>query len=216
MSSSRFVVLVPVKPPRVGKSRLTGLPDGLRRDLAEAFARDTVEAALAAPLVSAVLVVTDDSALAASLGASGCHVLPDGVSGDLNASLVQAEAEAARRWPDLRPAVLCADLPALDPENLSAVLGSAPQGPAFVADRGGRGTTLYTAPHEAFAPHFGPDSRRLHEAAGAVELVGAADGLCQDVDEAADLGRVMVLGVGAHTRRVMGHVAGTDADRPAR
>jgi 2-phospho-L-lactate/phosphoenolpyruvate guanylyltransferase len=204
MSPTHFVVLVPVKPPQVGKSRLTGLPDEQRRDLAEAFARDTVEAALRAPLVSAVLVVTDDFVLAASLGSSGCSVVPDGVSGDLNASLAQAAAEARRRWPVLRPAVLCADLPALDPVNLSAVLATAPPGPAFVADAQGSGTTLYTAPHEAFQPRFGLDSRRAHLADGAVELSGAEDGLRHDVDETVDLGHVMALGVGPHTARVMG------------
>src|SRR4051794_18143869 len=44
----RFVVLVPVKPPAVGKSRLLGLDAAVRRSLAEAFAQDTVAACLAA------------------------------------------------------------------------------------------------------------------------------------------------------------------------
>ncbi|MCU1538495.1 MAG: 2-phospho-L-lactate guanylyltransferase, partial [Humibacillus sp.] len=36
-----YVVLLPVKPPALGKSRIQGLPDARRRDLAEAFALDT-------------------------------------------------------------------------------------------------------------------------------------------------------------------------------
>ena len=60
---TRCVVVVPVKPPTYGKSRLAGLADDHRRDLAEAFALDTVQAAAATPGVDAVLVVTDDHRL---------------------------------------------------------------------------------------------------------------------------------------------------------
>src|SRR5690349_8720650 len=38
----RCVVVVPVKPPALGKSRLVGLTDEQRHELAEAFALDTV------------------------------------------------------------------------------------------------------------------------------------------------------------------------------
>ncbi len=54
MKAQEYVVLVPVKPPAVGKSRLVGLPDGPRRELAAAFALDTVSACLATPGVGAV------------------------------------------------------------------------------------------------------------------------------------------------------------------
>src|SRR6478672_1404810 len=52
------VVVVPVKPPALGKSRLVGMTDEQRRELAEAFALDTVAAAAATAGVEAVLVVT--------------------------------------------------------------------------------------------------------------------------------------------------------------
>ena len=48
MTSPQYAVLVPVKPPAHGKSRLVGPPDDLRRELAAAFALDTVAACLAA------------------------------------------------------------------------------------------------------------------------------------------------------------------------
>jgi hypothetical protein len=70
---ARCVVVLPVKPPAFGKSRLTGLPDEQRRELAEAFARDTARAAVATVGVAAVLVVTDDFRLAASMRARGCE-----------------------------------------------------------------------------------------------------------------------------------------------
>ena len=62
-----FVVLVPVKPPAVGKSRLSELGDRERRELAAAFALDTVEACRHATLVGQVLVITDDAGFAAEL-----------------------------------------------------------------------------------------------------------------------------------------------------
>ncbi|MDT0202894.1 2-phospho-L-lactate guanylyltransferase [Nocardioides sp. AE5] len=196
-----FTVLVPVKPPAVGKSRLGQLPDEQRIALATAFAHDTLSAALAAKRVAQVLVVTDDFRFAAVARELGCAVLPDGVQGDLNGSLAQAAHEAVRRWPKTPVAALCADLPALRPEELDEALGQVPgDRPAFVADALGTGTTMYAAPRmELFDPMYGVDSAARHAEAGAMPVQGTLASLRQDVDEPGDLGRAMVLGVGTHT-----------------
>lgn len=196
-----FVVIVPAKPPARAKSRLDVLPAARRRDLAAAFARDTVAAARRTPGVVAVLVVTDDFRFAADLRADGCEVIPDGVSEDLNATLRQAAAEAARRWPDAVPVALCADLPCLVSDDLAAALAEV-DGPSFVRDAAGSGTTMYAAAHTAFDPAFGHESAALHLTHGAREIVVAASTLRLDVDEPADLARALELGVGAHTARV--------------
>lgn len=204
MDSLEHVVVVPVKPPARGKSRLVGPADDERRDLAAAFALDTVEACLATPGVAQVLAVTDDAAFAARLTAAGCAVVPDGVSGDLNGSLRQAAAEARRRWPDLQPVAMCADLPALRPDDLGRALAALPSGaPAFVADAARTGTTLYAAPHGRFDPRFGPGSRDAHLACGAVEVAGELATLRQDVDDVDDLRRAAELGLGPRTRAVL-------------
>jgi 2-phospho-L-lactate/phosphoenolpyruvate guanylyltransferase len=213
---ARCVVVVPVKPPALGKSRLADsdehLTDDERRDLAEAFALDTVQAATSTPGVEAVLVVTDDFRLAASMRAFGAVVIPDGTTEDLNATLVQGAAEAVRRWPDAVPVALCADLPGLRPVELAAVLrqvsevvagGSA----AFVRDHAGVGTTLYAAPVDIFDPGFGFDSAARHERAGAVEVGAAQGSVRQDVDDLADLRAALVAGVGPHTTRASGRRA---------
>jgi len=193
-------VLVPVKPPAVGKSRLVGLPTELRRELAIAFALDTVSACLATPGVGSVLAVTDDAALSQRLAALGCEAVPDGVTGDLNACLRLGAAEAVRRWPRLSPVALCADLPALRPEDLESAMRLLPvEVPSFVADAAGTGTTMYAAPLDSFDPRFGPGSREAHLRAGAVAVEGDLVSLRQDVDELADLHRVLRLGVGPHT-----------------
>ena len=197
-----YVVLVPVKPPAVGKSRLVGLSDETRRELATAFALDTVAVALQATMVTAVLAVTDDAALAAELRSLGCDAIPDGVTGDLNATLRQAAAEAARRWPGSLPVALCADLPALQAEELDAALSHVSPGePAYVADADGVGTTLYTAAYDSFEPHFGAMSGTSHAEAGAKAVTLPVPGLRRDVDDLDDLRVALELGAGPRTRR---------------
>lgn len=199
--STSYVVLLPVKPPSRGKSRLEVDP-GRRRALAAAFALDTARACLDAARVAAVLAVTDDASFAGELRSAGCDAIPDGVAGDLNESLRLAAAEAMRRWPRAVPVAVCADLPALRAADLDAALGSAEQlgGPAFVADLDREGTTLYTAAPDAFEPRFGTGSRRAHLAAGAHEIPGELTTLRRDVDDGRTLAEAERLGLGAHTR----------------
>lgn len=200
-----FAVIVPVKPPAVGKSRLAGLPDDLRRDLAAAFALDTVRAARATNGVVAVLAVTDDFRFAADLRRAGCEVIPDGAADDLNATVAQAAAEVARRWPDATPVVLLSDLPALRAAELAEVLAALPADRGgFLRDLPGTGTTLYGAPSAQFAPRFGPRSADAHAASGAVEIDVPAPSVRRDVDDAGDLAAAMLLGLGPHTAAVTG------------
>jgi len=200
MSTHQYAVVVPVKPPAVGKSRLVGLSDAERRRLAEGFAVDTVAACLAAEAVAAVLVVTDDASFSKVLGGIGSVAIPDGVADDLNGSLRQGAAEARRRWPDLVPVAVCADLPALRPADLDQVLERVTADrPRFVADAVGVGTTVYVAAHPDFDPRFGPRSREAHLDAGAVELLDVPPSVRRDVDDLEDLRDAIRLGVGPST-----------------
>lgn len=205
-----YVVVLPVKPPHRGKSRLVGVPDEARVELAAAFALDTVTACLATPRVEAVLVATDDARFSSALRAIGAPCIPDGTGGDLNGTLRETAAEARRRWPHLEPVTVCADLPCLRPEDLEAALREVDGhggGPAFVADAAGFGTSCYLAPHERFDPRFGGASRQAHLDAGAVELTGALTTLRRDVDDLVDLRAAADLGVGPHTQRVLDALA---------
>lgn len=202
--NDQYAALLPVKPPARGKSRLVAPSDEDRRALARAFALDTVAACLATTRVAEVLVVTDDAGFARELGALGCAAIPDGVAGDLNGTLREAAAEARRRWPRLSAVALCADLPALRPEDLDDALARVPPGVgAFVADAARVGTTLYTAPYDAFDPHYGPGSRAAHLEAGAVEVGGLLASLRRDVDDLADLAAAQALGLGPRTAGVV-------------
>jgi 2-phospho-L-lactate guanylyltransferase len=196
-------VVIPVKVLAIAKSRLAGLEDADRRALALAMAVDTVAAAVACPLVGAVVVVSDDPAVASEVAPLGAVTVAEGGAG-LNRALIAGAAHAAERWPGRGLAALLADLPALSAGELTTALTAAAAVPqAFVADAAGSGTTLYTArPPSPFRPRFGPRSRVLHQRAGATELnpPGIA-GLRQDVDTLADLRAAAAIRLGDRTSR---------------
>lgn len=197
-----YAVLLPVKPPAYGKSRLVGLSDPDRRRLAEAFALDTATACLEAAHVGAVMAVTDDARFSSRLTALGCAAIPDGVVGDLNGTLRQGAAEARRRWPSLTPVALCGDLPALRADDLDAALTAA-DGTSYVADAAGTGTTLFTSAYDDFAPRFGAGSRQQHDLMGAMPIAGELATLRHDVDNLEDLVTAARLGLGPRTAAVV-------------
>jgi 2-phospho-L-lactate guanylyltransferase len=201
-ASAAWSVVIPVKVLAEAKSRLAVLTTTYRAQLALAMAADTVAAALAAPPVAGVIVVTDDALVGAELGALGAIVIADEPGAGLNAAMAFGAAYSAGRWPERGRAAMAGDLPALRPAELALALDrAAAAGEAFVPDAAGTGTTLYAAgPGRAFAPAFGPHSRDRHRAAGASELdLAALRGLRQDVDTPADLLLAAALGVGPRT-----------------
>lgn len=188
-------VVVPVKPAAVGKSRLGGSG---RAALAEAIARDTVEAACRAVRVCEVVVVTADGAWADD-PASRVRVVhetaPAGLGPAIRAGLATVAGDRPR-------AVLLGDLPALRPADLDAALGLAEAVPlGLVPDAEGTGSTLVTARAGApLEPAFGPGSATRHRAAGFVELeIAATSTLRRDVDTLAQLDAAAALGLGPRT-----------------
>ncbi|MGP2438544.1 2-phospho-L-lactate guanylyltransferase [Streptomyces sp. JW3] len=199
----QWTLVVPVKPLARAKSRLSDTADdAVRPDLALAFALDTVAAALACPAVADVAVVTDDPRAGRELAALGAGVVADEPGGGLNAALAHAATAVRAASPGPAVAALNADLPALRPAELTRVLNAAAQFPrSFLPDAAGIGTTLLAAaPGIGLRPVFGPDSRRAHQASGAVELrLAAVDSVRQDVDTGEDLRAALALGVGPRT-----------------
>ena len=194
-----WVVVVPVKPAGLGKSRLAGfLGPTDRTALARAMALDTIEAAAATPGVERVLVVTSDDEVRAAT-----PFVVDDPGGGLNAAIRAGVAVAS-----LPVAVLLGDLPALRPDDLHAALVLAAQHPrALVADAEGTGTTLLTA-LVALTPRFGVGSAGLHEADGHVRLdIPSGSTLRRDVDVPADIAAVARLGVGRRTATVLSEVS---------
>ena len=201
-----WIVVMPVKRLAGGKSRLSTRTAGERRDLALAFALDSVRAATGCDLVARVVVVTDDDEVrAAALGLDATWV-SEGSRAELNAAIRHGVVQVRLGSPDAAVAVLAADLPALRSDELGKALAlAAQQARAFVADAPGTGTTLLTALAGIDPdPHFGVRSRAAHAFSGAVALEpGSVPGLRRDVDTEVDLWDARRLGVGPATAHAL-------------
>ncbi|MFF3254817.1 2-phospho-L-lactate guanylyltransferase [Actinacidiphila glaucinigra] len=202
-----WTLVVPLKPLSAAKSRLAEAVGPVRPGLALAFAQDTVVAALACEAVRNVTVVTDDPLAGSVLAALGARVEADSPAAGLNAALRHGADAVLRRHPAAAVAALNADLPALRPLELAAVLRAAARSPgrSFLADAAGIGTTLLAATAgTALAPAFGGPSRARHRASGAHEIaLPDVDSVRRDVDTGEDLAAALLLGVGPHTRALL-------------
>jgi 2-phospho-L-lactate/phosphoenolpyruvate guanylyltransferase len=195
-----WTVVIPLKPPGVGKSRL-----GADASLARAIALDTVEAASRAYQVSRIVVVTADEDLASdAMGLYGDgEVIIESEPRGITAAIASGFEHIPTDW---KRAVLLGDLPGLLPEDLDIALNLAgDHDRAFVRDTEGTGTTLVTARGGiTFEEHFGPGSAEAHRAAGFAELaLPAPSSLRFDVDDAAQLEALARRNPGPRTRALL-------------
>lgn len=182
--TTEWFVVIPVKGTRSAKSRL-----GASEELALAIALDTVEAAIAAPGVTGVVVVTSEAA-SAYFDATDAFVIVQETTGLASAIATGLETADDFGIAGRGTAVLLGDLPALTPAELGRALDAARAfDHAMVPDAAGTGTTLITAADgQVHTPAFGEGSAAAHEAAGYEALeVPATSGLRCDVDTRADL-----------------------------
>ena len=195
----RWVVVVPVKPALVGKSRL-----GVDVEVVRAISLDTIEAAARAARVEVVLVPTSDAGLGTVLHArENVRVLAEDEPRGIGAAIRHALADVGVASPR---AVLLGDLPALDPADLDAALAlAAGEARAFVADEEGTGTSLVTAaPGVELVAEFGADSAARHRELGLVELpIASGSTLRRDVDTPEQLAAAAALGLGPRTRALL-------------
>ncbi|ROS77086.1 2-phospho-L-lactate guanylyltransferase [Cellulomonas sp. PhB143] len=215
--------MVPVKRLTGAKSRLevahppatSGFADAsaVRRDLARAFALDTLAAVRATPGVARVVLVSSEPSVVGAPGletpgASGVaavEVVPDPGDG-LGAAVAAGVAHAGSG----ARAVLLGDLPSLRAADLEAALracGGRPR--AVVPDAAGTGTTLLTArAGQRLEPRFGSGSAAAHARAGHAVVTDVGERVRRDVDTAADLEAAVRLGVGPRTAHVLAGLTG--------
>lgn len=202
MPPNDTVALVPLRPPGVGKTRLSPtLSPDQRAELAGAMLAD-VTAALAAAPVDRIVVAGGGPAAATAAAALGIEVLldPPGTS-----SLDEALAVAASQLlPAGRLLVVAADLPALTAEDVAAILAAdAPVAVAPTVDGGTGG--LLREPPGVIGTAYGPGSAERHvglaRTAGLAPAVVHAAGFATDVDTVADLGRLAATSLGEATAR---------------
>ena len=198
-----WVVLVPIKRFADAKTRLHPRAD--RAAVAEAIARDTLDAVAGAARVRMILVMTDDPALVEDLGLPVAVTVRTQRVPGLNNAIADGLRYAQESWPEYGQAVLLGDLPALTSDDLEDTLTAAEELPlGVVPDATGSGTVMITGePGVPLIPAFGVGSARRHRELGH-RLLRAPEGLRRDVDTPEDLQAAIRLGVGRHTSALLG------------
>ncbi|MEI7845774.1 MAG: 2-phospho-L-lactate guanylyltransferase [Chloroflexota bacterium] len=157
--------IVPVKPLRLGKSRLSGvLSDGERAILNRTFLEQTLQVLRETPSVTQTLVVSrDPAALAIAREAGARTILEDG-NPNLNSALTRASM-LARNYATRGVLVLPADLPLITKDDLQIFFEHIHKAPSVVItpDRHEDGTNaLLMAPGGLIKYSFGRGSFLQH------------------------------------------------------
>jgi 2-phospho-L-lactate guanylyltransferase len=157
--------IVPVKPMRLGKSRLANvLSEEDRADLNRRLLVHTVDTLKAIPDIEQVLVVSRDSAALALAREHGARTVQEDSVPQLNTSLTRATF-VAKTYNTHGVLVLPADLPLIAPQDIQTMLDCAHDPPVVVAapDRRREGTNaLLIAPPGLIEYDFGPGSFERH------------------------------------------------------
>ncbi len=212
MRSGETWAVVPVKPFRVAKQRLTAiLDDDERMDLARAMLEDVLSAldACSQRLDGVIVVTADDEASTIARRHDAIVFGETGVMG-MNTALTGVVDHLAARSGGM--VVVPADLPHVSPGDIDAMIDLISRSPAVALVRAHDGGTnlLACRPASAIAPAFGPDSFNAHCVAatrsGITPTVRFAPHLQFDIDRPEDLvafmARVSTTRTYAHLSRL--------------
>lgn len=186
--------IVPVKPLRRGKSRLSSvLSEDERTELNRSMLVNTIKTLKAVPEIDMILVVSrDPAALALAREYEARTVLEDG-SPELNTALRRA-AKVAQAYQAMEILVLPADLPLVKPEDIQSFLQHSGKPPEVIIapDRRKDGTNaLYINPADLIEFKYGENSFNIHlesaqKANARVEVVNMSS-IALDLDLPEDL-----------------------------
>ncbi len=186
--------IVPVKPLRRGKSRLSGvLSDDDRAALNESLLLRTIDTLKQIDELGDVLVVSRDPEALALAREHGARTLQEDGAPQLNVALQRATV-VAKTYMAESVLILPADLPQITKEDISAILAAGHQPPVVVIapDHHHEGTNaLYINPAGLIEYDFGQGSFERHcanaRAAGAELKVLELSSLAKDIDVPEDL-----------------------------
>jgi 2-phospho-L-lactate guanylyltransferase len=204
------VVAVPVKDLVNAKQRLVrALSPSERMALARAMLRDVLRALVAAPL-DARWIVTRDAGVTAAARDFGVDVVREEVNQGQTAAVAAAQAEAVRAGARVF-ATIPGDVPCVTAEEIRTLVTRADaEGPAvvFAPSHSGLGTNgAALAPPAAMPLTFGEPSFENHLRAarerGLVAHVLALPGLGLDIDDPADLARLLDRGPATESGRLL-------------
>jgi 2-phospho-L-lactate guanylyltransferase len=186
--------IVPVKPLRRGKSRLSDvLTSTQRTDLNRRLLENTINTLRRIPEIEHVLVVSRDSEALALARDLGARTLQEGSEADLNLALERATI-IANAYTTRGVLIFPVDLPLVTEEDVQAMLARAGDPPVVVVapDRAYSGTNaLLVAPPGLIEYEYGPGSFERHcalaRAAGARLEICELPSLSLDLDNPEDL-----------------------------
>ena len=157
--------IVPVKPLRIGKSRLAGMftPEE-RTNLNRQLLSNTLETLKNIPNIEQVLVVSRDSQALSLARELGARTVQENGDPDLNIALTRATI-VAKTYSTRGVLIIPADLPLITPEDINAMLARVGEPPVVVVapDRRGHGTNaLLVCPAGLIKYEYGHNSFERH------------------------------------------------------
>jgi 2-phospho-L-lactate guanylyltransferase len=202
------LVLVPVKRLGAAKSRLRGGLGDAADELTLAMLGDLLEALLAAPELSRVVVVTPDDAVAARARKAGAEAR---VADDPGLNPALAAAAGALAKPGEALLVVLGDVAGTSPADVSALFAALAalggRGAVIAPARDGGTAALLRAPHDAMGTRFGARSAAEHRAlaagAGLPFRELSLPGLAIDLDRPEDLGALLASDARAPRTRAL-------------
>lgn len=160
-----FWAIVPIKPLRVGKSRLSGvLSDEERAALNLSMLQNTLNVLVSVDEIEEIFVVSRDSAALAIARDHNCKTVQEDGKPGLNTALKRATL-VVRAYSEKGVVILPADLPLLTKADMEKVLSLAGSPPSIVIapDRRKEGTNaLLIQPAGLINYEFGPHSFTKH------------------------------------------------------
>jgi 2-phospho-L-lactate guanylyltransferase len=157
--------IVPVKPLRRGKSRLSGvLSPEERNDLNRRLLTHTLETLSAIPDIEQILVISRDQAALSLAREHGARTVLENGAPELNVALARATI-VVKNYATRGLLIVPADLPLISPEDVNAMLEIAVDPPVVVLapDHRRQGTNaLLVCPVGLIEYDFGPGSFQRH------------------------------------------------------
>ncbi len=204
-----IVAAVPVKDLTSAKQRLTAaLAPARRQALARAMLEDVLDA-LARALPGSVVLVTRDESVMALGRARRVPCLVEPANRGHTAAVALAQAQAVAQGAE-RFLTLPGDVPCVTADEVLAVCRAAAPGPGvvLVPSASGLGTNAaLLAPPDAMPLTFGEPSFDGHvavaRARGLAPVILRLPGLGLDIDAPEDLARLLALGPGTRSGRLL-------------
>jgi 2-phospho-L-lactate guanylyltransferase len=196
-TSMTLWAIVPVKPLRRGKSRLSDVlsPDE-RANLNRSLLVHTLETLTAIPEIEHVLVISRDQGALALAREHGARTVQENGAPELNVALARATL-IAKNYATRGVLIVPADLPLITPEDVHAMLERIQEPPVVIVspDRHRQGTNaLLVCPAGLIEYDFGPGSFQRHceraRQVGARLEIFELPSLALDVDLPEDLEKV--------------------------